>query len=436
MGVIRTKLVIEGEAEYRKAISACNSELKALGSGLALIEQQCEGTANSVSALTAKQENLTKQAEVQKEKLSVMQTALENSKRAMKEAADESEKLKFQIEDAASALEKIDQNSENAAERQEALKTRIKDLNVELEKNEDRIQKLHINTSKWQDSTNKAQKELNDMQAELAANARYLEKASSSADSAASSIDSYGNAVEKSSEALPGLNQNISIIQNGLQQISKAFDGLQNNKQFDFLAIIGGIGNISSAIMQAGGAYINWIKETSAELQKLKREQEEIAVSFELTMNKTKAQAESMTSDVNKIYTAGISDSKEEIAEAVVMVKRFMNLSGEAGKTAAEKMLLIKKYFGEDFSEQMNAVNAMMQRFGLNAESAMDAVVYGMQNVKDGRGELLDVFAEYSSAFQRLGYNAEHFILHKANKFKAAKPELEKTKSILRRWIN
>ena len=63
-----------------------------------------------------------------------MQTALENSKRAMKEAADESEKLKFQIEDAASALEKIDQNSENAAERQEALKTRIKDLNVELEK--------------------------------------------------------------------------------------------------------------------------------------------------------------------------------------------------------------------------------------------------------------------------------------------------------------
>ena len=63
-----------------------------------------------------------------------MQTALENSKRAMKEAADEIEKLKFQIEDAASALEKIDQNSENAAERQEALKTRIKDLNVELEK--------------------------------------------------------------------------------------------------------------------------------------------------------------------------------------------------------------------------------------------------------------------------------------------------------------
>ena len=43
-----------------------------------------------------------------------MQTALENSKRAMKEAADEIEKLKFQIEDAASALEKIDQNSENA----------------------------------------------------------------------------------------------------------------------------------------------------------------------------------------------------------------------------------------------------------------------------------------------------------------------------------
>ena len=81
MGVIRTKLVIDGEAEYRKAISACNSELKALGSGLALTKQEFEGAANSVEALTAKQENLSKQAEVQREKLSAMQKALENSAR-------------------------------------------------------------------------------------------------------------------------------------------------------------------------------------------------------------------------------------------------------------------------------------------------------------------------------------------------------------------
>ena len=37
---ISTKLAVEGEAQYKQAIAACNSELSTLKSGLALVESE------------------------------------------------------------------------------------------------------------------------------------------------------------------------------------------------------------------------------------------------------------------------------------------------------------------------------------------------------------------------------------------------------------
>ena len=51
---ISTKLAVEGEAQYKQAIASCNSELSTLKSGLALVESEFRGNANSMEALTAK----------------------------------------------------------------------------------------------------------------------------------------------------------------------------------------------------------------------------------------------------------------------------------------------------------------------------------------------------------------------------------------------
>ena len=51
---ISTKLAIEGEAQYRQALSSCNAELKTLKSSLALAESEYKNNANSMEALTAK----------------------------------------------------------------------------------------------------------------------------------------------------------------------------------------------------------------------------------------------------------------------------------------------------------------------------------------------------------------------------------------------
>ena len=51
---ISTRMAIEGEAQYKQAISACNGELKTLKSSLALVESSFKGNANSMEALTEK----------------------------------------------------------------------------------------------------------------------------------------------------------------------------------------------------------------------------------------------------------------------------------------------------------------------------------------------------------------------------------------------
>ena len=56
---ISTRLAIEGEAEYRRAITGINNELKTHKSQLALIESEYKGNANSMQALTSKGKALT-----------------------------------------------------------------------------------------------------------------------------------------------------------------------------------------------------------------------------------------------------------------------------------------------------------------------------------------------------------------------------------------
>ena len=51
---IGTKLVMEGEAEYRASLSRISKELGTLDSALKLVESQYKGNANSMEALKAK----------------------------------------------------------------------------------------------------------------------------------------------------------------------------------------------------------------------------------------------------------------------------------------------------------------------------------------------------------------------------------------------
>jgi len=73
------KIGVEGEKEFKKALSDINQQFKVLGSEMKLATSQFDSNERSVESLTAKNEVLTKQIDAQKEKIETLRKALENA---------------------------------------------------------------------------------------------------------------------------------------------------------------------------------------------------------------------------------------------------------------------------------------------------------------------------------------------------------------------
>ena len=63
------KIGLEGEKEFKKALSEINQSFKVLGSEMKVVQSQFDKNDNSVEALTARNQVLNKEIEAQKQKI-------------------------------------------------------------------------------------------------------------------------------------------------------------------------------------------------------------------------------------------------------------------------------------------------------------------------------------------------------------------------------
>lgn len=143
---ITTRLAIEGETEFKRSMSDANSELKTLRSEMSLADAEFKGQANTMDALTKKNELLRRAQEQQTEKVKALEQA---------------------VEDAADAYGENDKRTDN-----------------------------------YRQQLNRAKKELIDMNDALDDNEKYLDEARKSADKCASSIDEFGREVKDAGDNL------------------------------------------------------------------------------------------------------------------------------------------------------------------------------------------------------------------------------------------
>jgi phage-related protein len=73
------KIGVEGEKEFKKALSDINQSFKVLGSEMKLATSQFDSNEWSVESLTAKNQVLAKQIDAQKDKIETLRKALENA---------------------------------------------------------------------------------------------------------------------------------------------------------------------------------------------------------------------------------------------------------------------------------------------------------------------------------------------------------------------
>lgn len=147
---IATRLTLEGEKEYKKELGEVNQEIGLLSDKMKRADAEFRGQANSIEALTTKNDLLREAQQKQIDKIAKLQTAIEDCGEAYGENDEAVMRFKRQLEKA---------------------ETDLINLNDELNTNE-----------------------------------RYLDEARTSADKCAKSIDEYGKQVKDAAEATDDFN--------------------------------------------------------------------------------------------------------------------------------------------------------------------------------------------------------------------------------------
>lgn len=120
--------------------------------------------------------------------------------------------------------------------------------------------------------------------------------------------------------------------------------------------------------------------------------------------------AEQTEKIIKDVFTGGVGESLDQVSDAVIAVKQNLkDLSETDMKNLTDQAITLENTYGIDMNETLRGVNALMEQFGLDAQTAMDYVVAGTQNGLDKTQELGDNLSEYAGKFSQAGYSAQEY---------------------------
>ena len=106
---INTKVKMDGEKEYRAALAQINAGLKNLGAEMRSVEQDFTDNADSIEALSAKNDVLSRQIDTQKEKVETLREVLQKAGETYGEADKRTIDWKTSLIDAETKLKQMQQ---------------------------------------------------------------------------------------------------------------------------------------------------------------------------------------------------------------------------------------------------------------------------------------------------------------------------------------
>lgn len=134
---ISTKIILDGEKEYRAALRDIDTELKTLGTELKLSAEQYADSAGSVEALTAKSDILQQQLETQRKKVETLQGALESANETYGEGSRKSQEWQQKLNLAQADLLKMERSLNQTADALEDATAETEDFAESLETMDD-----------------------------------------------------------------------------------------------------------------------------------------------------------------------------------------------------------------------------------------------------------------------------------------------------------
>ena len=194
---IGASIVLEGEKEFKAAVTDCNKQLSSMKSELGLVKEKYAENANSLEALQAKHKVLSQVLQGQKNKLDATRAGYVHSVESQKKVADGLEKLRADYKNAQAEMDKMKKSgTATDAELDKQQKT-IDELADAIKKGERNYEAAGSRVENWKNKLNTAEAQTIKASRALNTNDKYMKEAKNSANGCATSIDQYGKSVRE-----------------------------------------------------------------------------------------------------------------------------------------------------------------------------------------------------------------------------------------------
>lgn len=208
-------IALDGEQQFKSAVTACTRELNTMKSALKLVEAQTDGQAKSLETLNKKHDALNDVLEATKKKQDAVAEGLQHAKDDFDRVGKETEEYKKRLTEAEEALEEMKKSGDATDEELKEQERIVKDLSQAVEKGEAAYDKAGARVKDWEKKLNdaktetvKAEKAVDDIEGEM----RDLEKAT---DKAADELDDYAKEADEARDKTDDLDISLkSMIKN------------------------------------------------------------------------------------------------------------------------------------------------------------------------------------------------------------------------------
>lgn len=309
--------------------------------------------------------------------------------------------INAEIKNFGAQMDKLTSEFDKNANSEEALAKRNETLQKSIDTTGQKLRLLNEHADRQRATLAELGKALDDAAKEYGNNSKEAAKAQKAYNEAQRELSKTETDIAKTEKSLNGLNKELGETGNAMddtgQKTSLFGDMLKANIASE--AIIGTINAIKDAVLELGQALMDYSNEA-----------EQATTKATAYFGETGAAAEETEGVIRDVFTSGVGDSMDQVADAVIAVKRNIEDLSAADMTAlSQQALQLENLYGVDMDETLRGASQLMEQFKLTSSEAMDLIVAGTQNGLDVTNELGDNITEYAGKFSQAGYSAEEY---------------------------
>lgn len=427
--VANLKIKLDGEAEYRAALSSIDKSFKELGSEMNLLSAKFAQNGDSVEALSAKSDVLSKKVEAQQSRVDLL-------KKAVAEAQATQEKAQKTFDETASTLDAGSEEYKAMAEQ---------------------LQKTADQTTVWQTKLNNAEAELYKMKDALDENNDELDKAGASGNKFQQAMDKVKDSVEKAKEEGTGakgvfanLKESFADSKGEAVGLGDAIGGAADKLGINLpegaekaLNSLNGINAGTAAAIGGFAALIAAVVKVEKQLMSITKESAEYAKEVKTLASVTGQSVEEVqewqyASDMLGVTYDRVKDSLKEITNKMQEAQNGSEDTAKAFETLGVKIegtdgnLRSADAVFYDVIDSLGNMQNQAQRDAL----AMDLMSESAQELNPLIEVGSDGLKQYADEAHELGYVLDNEAIKALNETETAQQKLLKTQEAVTKQIS